>query len=191
MKYISIVITFLVTLNSYSQKHQGTITLIDGTVITGIIKVTDNLFKYQQNENSETIKYDYTTAIAATFTNNKNEEMKFEFVYVDYKEKPFLLEIVKDGFLKLYVQDSSHFTSNVGFGINTRTVLTYFLKRTTDKLGQYFIAVGYLPKIPFDKVIESYFTDCPLLQQKVASGEFKKKHMEEIVKFYNENCAPK
>lgn len=192
MKNISLIIVILFSLKSFSQKEKGTITLINGKVLSGLVKATSSSFKFKENINSEAIKYDFNEAVSATVVNNKNEEIKYEYVYVEYQKKPLLLTVVIDGFLKLYAEFSTSYSGGgMGVGMGFRSSSTYHIKRTTDKLGQYFIAYGYIPKVGFKKVVQSYFTDCPQLQEKVESGEFKKDDFEKIVEFYNQNCAPK
>ena len=192
MKNLLLIITILATINIYSQKEKGTITLLNGTVLSGLVKVTNTSFKFKKNENADIIKYDYNDAIAATETNKNNEVTKYEFVAVDYQEKPLLLTIISDGFLKLYGDFTTSYGGGaIGAGMGFRSSSVYHIKRTTDKLGQYFIAYGHIPKISFKKVIETYFSDCPKLQEKVEKGDFKKGDFKEIVNYYNENCAPK
>lgn len=191
MKNIALTITLLISLQIYSQKEQGTITLLNGSVLSGFVKVTSSSFKFKANENAEPIKYDFNEAVAATVVNSKNEELKYEFVYVDYQKKPLLLTVIKEGFLKLYAEYTTTFRGGgMGAGTGFRSSSTYHIKRTTDQKGQYFIAYGYIPKVSFSKVIKNYFTDCPKLQQKVENNEFKKDDFEAIVDFYNQNCAP-
>lgn len=188
MKNISLIIVILFSLKSFCQKEKGTITLLNGKVLSGLVKATSSSFKFKENINSEAIKFDFNEAISAIVVNSKNEEIKYEYVYVEYQKKPLLLTVMIDGFLKLYAEFS---TSYGGGGMGFRSSSTYHIKRTTDKLGQYFIAYGYIPKVGFKKVVQSYFNDCPQLQEKVEKGEFKKDDFEKIVEFYNQNCAKK
>jgi hypothetical protein len=192
MKFKFLISLLLLVLQSYSQKQQGTITLIDGTVLTGTVKVTDDAFKYRENENSEWRKFDHNSAVAATFINSSNVEEKFEFIYLEKKVSPLLLQVVVDGYLKLYFETTSYQGVGAqGIGPVVNNVTTYYIKRKTETTAQYFTVVGSIAKTAFKEVVKSYFTDCPQLQKKVADGVFKKKHVEEIVKFYNQNCAPK
>ena len=192
MKQIALIIIILFSLQSFCQKDKGTITLLNGNVLSGLVKVTSSSFKFKENMNSEAIKYDFNEATSATVVNSKNEELKYEYVYVEYQKKPLLLTVMTDGFLKLYADFSTSYGGGgMGAGMSFRNSSTYHIKRTTDKLGQYFIAYGYIPKEEFKKVVQSYFTDCPQLQDKVEKREFKKDDFEKIVEFYNQNCAPK
>lgn len=191
MKNLYFATLLLISFQSFSQKEKGTITLLNGEIKSGLVKVTSNSFKFKENENSEAIKYDYNSATSATVINKKNEELKYEFVYVDYQKTPLLLTIISDGFLKLYAEFTTTYTGGMGMGTGFRSSSTYHIKRTSDKLGQYFVAYGYIPKIGFKKVVQSYFTDCPQLQEKVEKGELQKDDFEKIVTYYNLNCAPK
>jgi len=201
MKNITLALALLIGFLSYGQKDNGTITLLDGSVLTGLVKATSSSFKFKANKNDKAVKYDHATATSATVTNKDNEVLKYEFVYVDYQEKPLLLTVLREGFLTLYGEFSTHFyAGGMGMGVGIGGGMgmgmggsssTYHIKRATDKMGQYYIAYGYIPKVGFKKVIKSYFTDCPQLQEKVEKGEFKKDDFEAIVLFYNDHCAPK
>lgn len=190
MKKIYFLLIIFSAYQCFSQKDRGTITLLNGTVLSGLVKVTSSSFKFKATEDSETIKYDYNDAISATVTNSKNEELKYEYVYVEYQKKPLLLTVVIDGYLKLYGEYTTSFGGGMALGTGYRSTSTYHIKRANDKFGQYFVAYGYIPKIGFKKVVKNYFTDCPELQNKVASDEFKKDDFKKIVTYYNQTCAP-
>lgn len=192
MKNLFLIAVLLVSLQTFSQKEKGTITLRNGKVLSGLVKASSSSFKFKENEDAEAIKYDFNEATGATIVNSKNEEIKYEFVYVAYQKNPLLLTVMNDGFLKLYAEFSTSYGGGgMGAGMGFRSSSTYHIKRTTDKLGQYFVAYGYIPKEGFKKVVQNYFTDCPQIQEKVEKGEFKKDDFEKIVEFYNQNCAPK
>jgi hypothetical protein len=191
MNKLIYVLTFLLTTQLYSQKEKGTITLLDGTVISGYVKANDNSFKFKESENSESVKFDYKKAKSATIVNSEGGDMIYEFVYVDYQKKPLLLAVVIDGFMRLYGDSTMSFTGGTGAGTGFRGSSTYHIKRKKDEIGQYFIAYGYIPKVGFKKVIENYFTDCPQIHAKVKKGDFGKDDFKEIVEFYNQNCSPK
>ena len=97
-----------------------------------------------------------------------------------------MLPIVKDGFLKLY---GAYNTAYTGTGFMNHS--TFHVRKSNEKLGQYFVAFGYIPKVGFYKVIKNYFADCPGLQEKVKKGELDQDDYIKIVDYYNENCAPK
>ena len=172
----------------YSQKDLGKVILIDGTVKNGYVKITDNEIKFKENLNDKAVFYDFNQASSIVIINSDKGEVKFEYVYFDFRKTPILLKVEIEGFLTLYSDSKSYFTGSVtGF----RSSSTYYLKKQNDKLGQWFLCYGYSPKITFKNVIEKYFLDCPSIQEKVSNGEFRKNDFEQIVKFYNENCVSK
>ncbi len=193
MRTFFIFTTIFFTAFSFSQKQNGKVTLIDGKVIYGLVDVGGGFFDndmntifFKENKDSKTIKYNEKSAKSAILINNKNEEAKFEFVFVEYQKKALLLKVEIDGFLKLYSDSNSYFN-----GTGFRNSSTFHIKKETETLAQYFVAFGYIPKKGFKKVVKFYFIDCPEIQNKVEVGKFKSDDFNEIVNFYNLNCAPK
>jgi hypothetical protein len=197
MKRIVLLIVLFLPLIGFPQKVKGTISLLDGTTISGIIKITSNEIKYWANEETKPEKYDYQRASSALLDDEKGGQVKYEYVYFDFQKKPILLKVEIEGYLTLYSDSSVYFSggpagmTGAGMGMGAGSSSTYYLKKRNDELGQWFLCYGYISKITFDKVIERYFNDCKAIQQKVKGGEFKKKHYKEIVNFYNQNCVPK
>lgn len=186
--YLLLLTTFI----CFSQKEHGTITLNNGSTITGLVKVTKSAFKFKESEDSEAVKYDFEKAKEATITDKKGIITKFEFVALKEGKQPELLQIVEDGYMRLYSDSNTYFGSAApGAGSSFRTTETYYVKRKNETVAQYYLAVGYIPKIGFKKVIETYFKDCLEIQQKVENKEFRSNDYIEVVKFYNSNCAPK
>lgn len=194
MKNFMLSILFLGSIQSYCQKSSGSITLIDGKVIQGFIRIGSDFFKFKENEDDEGIKYDWTKAVAATIIDRDNNELKYQFVYVENKDKPVILEVVIEDYLSLYALSATSYTANGGNysnGGSFKDSKTYYVKKKDEKTAQFYTGFSYIPKISFKKFIETYFNDCPQIQEKVENKEFKKKDLEEIVSFYNKNCAPK
>lgn len=177
---------------SFAQSEKGTVTLTDGTVVSGFVKVTNNAFKFKATENSESVKYNYEAAKEAEVTDKKGVSTKYEFIVLKEGKKPELFKIIIDGYLRLYYDESVSFGGGaMGAPSSFKNGGTYYIKRKNENVAQYYHAVSYIPKIGFKKVIESYFTDCTLLQQKVDNKEFRADDFTDVVKFYNSNCAPK
>lgn len=184
--------TFSLIINA--QKEKGTVTLIDGTAIDGFVKVTSNKIIFKSDKNAKADKYDFTQAKSAIIVDKKGNEAMFEFVKINEDKDPKLLSIIVDGYLRLYSESITMYfgqpsASNPGGGFSGSS--TYYIKKTNEEIAQYYVAYGYIPKVSFEKVIESYFSDCPKIQTKVENKEFKKKNYKEIVEYYNQNCALK
>lgn len=192
-----LILLMLFPLFGLAQKAPGTIYFLDGTSISGTVKVTSGDIKYWASPTAKPDVYDYGGATGVSLTNDKGEQIKYEYVYFDFRKTPLLLKVEKEGYLTLYSDSSSYYAGPAagmpggGMGMGGGSTSTYYLKKKNDKLGQWYLCFGYISKINFTNVIESYFKDCKAIQDKYANGEFRKKHYMEIVDFYNQNCAPK
>lgn len=185
--YISLTFLFFCTF-LFSQKTKGTVTLIDGTILSGYVSVS-NKVKFKSNLNAKAITYDYQNCKEASVIDKKGKEKKYEYIKLKENKKPILLEIITDGFLRLYYQDNTSYTGNFGGsgmgGFNSKS--TYYVKKQTEDVAEKCAAFGYIGN-SFKKFINDYFKDCQKLISKVENKEFKKKNLEEIVEFYNSNC---
>lgn len=189
MKKIFLTVLILSTISLFAQKEKGTLTLIDGTILNGYVSVS-NKIKFRTSLDAKSTIYDFENSKEATVTDKKGITKKFEYVVIKENKKPILLEILSDGYLRLYLNNNTQFSSNIGGSGMTgfRNTATYYLKKSTETIAQECAAFGYIGK-SFKKFINSYFTDCPAIINKVEKKEFKKENYEEIVEFYNSNCA--
>lgn len=182
-----LVFILMLPLFAIGQKLPGTIHFLNGTSISGTVKVASGDIKYWASPDAKPDTYDFTGATSVTMTTENGEQVKYEYVYFDFQKKPILLMVEIEGYLTLYSDSSSYYTGAGGFqGSNT-----YYLKKRGEKLGQWYMCYGYIPKIQLPKVIDNYFNDCKVIQEKYHNWEFKKKDYREIVNYYNQNCAPK
>lgn len=195
MKKYCILILFLISTFCFAQNIPGKIVLNDGKELNGLLKVSFNKFVFRETKDSKVIRYGYKDAKYALLYFDDNKYMKLEFIPVKHQKKPILFNVM--------IQDEMSLLNEVPIAQNsvTRTdgkinpaigvinSATFYVKKKEDEFAQYYLAVGYIPKTGFYKVIREYFTDCPELHAKVDNGEFEKKDYIEIVKFYNKNCA--
>jgi len=183
------------SLVSHSQKDEGTVTLKNGSIINGLVKITSDKIVFKSNKNADSKKYDFTEARAASIKDKKGNKTTFEYVVIKEGKDPELLELIVDGYLKLYGQGTTTYTAMPvgmgGYGGGFRSTSTHYVKKENETVAQFYKCEGYIPKISFKKFVDEYFTDCPKLQSKVKKKEFKKKHFKEVVEYYNNNCAPK
>lgn len=87
------------------------------------------------------------------------------------------LKLEIDGPLKMF---KYHFTSNQGGAVYLDS--DFILQKGNDVLMQ--------PSIfSFKREMTEYFSNCPKLVEKIESKDFRKKHLEEIVNYYNSECS--
>jgi len=75
-----------------------------------------------------------------------------------------------------------------GMGMTQQTIVAHYVKKEDDD------EVILLSSDHFaDKSLQSkgpaFFSDCPELVDKIYNKDFKKRHVYDIVKFYNTTCA--
>ena len=179
-----------------AQKDKGTIKLLNGKSISGLVKIKGNKISFKKNKSSKKVNYNYENVAMVTYLDKDNNEHKYEYIKLTYKKKPQLMLIQIDGFLKLYTESNFTFSGGAGTGgFGTAAGAgsfsggsTYYIKRENEKFATYYVAFGYIPKNKFKKVVRDYFKDCKSLLNKINNNEFKKKHYVEIVEYYNTNC---
>lgn len=87
------------------------------------------------------------------------------------------LKLEIDGPLKMF---KYHFTSSQGGAVYLDS--DFILQKGNDVLMQ--------PSIfSFKREMTEYFSNCPKLVEKIESKDFRKKHLEEIVNYYNSECS--
>ena len=71
--------------------------------------------------------------------------------------------------------------------IQSYNIVDYYVKRSNQQNATH-LASNELFSKNFKKAASEFFSDCPLLVEKLQTKEFNKKDIKEIVTFYNENC---
>lgn len=192
-KLFLLLFTFSLIINA--QKDKGTVTLNNGNIVSGLVKIKSDKIVFKTNKAADAEKYDFTQAKSATITDKKGEKTTFEFVVIKEGKDPELLELIVDGYLKLYGEGTSTYSGMSagmsGYGGSFRSTSTHYLKKESEAIAQFYKCEGYVAKISFTKFVEEYFSDCPKIQSKVKDKEFKKKDYKEIVEYYNSHCASK
>jgi len=75
MKNLFLIAVLLFSLQTFSQKEKGTITLRNGKVLSGLVKASSSSLKFKENEDAEAIKYDFNEATGATIINSKTKKL--------------------------------------------------------------------------------------------------------------------
>ena len=108
--------------------------------------------------------------------------INYDFESGSISNTKIFLHILVDGKLRLF----RHY-STVTIGGSTIFSSAYrfdrfILQKSNQKLKQ--------PKgVSFYKDMAEYFSDCPELARKIERKEYSKEDMEEIAKYYNQNCS--
>jgi len=184
-------------LKGVAQNEKATLYFKDGTIQTGLAKITDfNEIKFRLNKDSKKVKYNSKT-ISKMVLNDGNIDIEYVYRTIPDRKNPVLLEPLEKGIITIYKENKN----NVGGTISTFFYISKGNGNMAFKLGY----VNYIfhsriinPNKRFDyntksrKILNkalSSFKDCPDLINKIKNPKFKKKGILKIVKYYNTNCG--
>jgi len=169
--------------NTYTTKKYTTKTAL---------KIKEIKFKTIEGD-KKTIALSQIDKIVST---GKKERHNFTEKYIKYsKSKSALMTEVISGKVSLYqrsqVSVNGHKNpamSNMDPTFNTKnTDISYYIKKEGPALAKYIkgnnIAYGR-----FKTNAIKFFGDCEILVTKIKNNDYKRKHLEEIINFYNEEC---
>jgi len=121
----------------------------------------------------------------------KKDRHNFTEKYIKYsKTKSDLMTEVISGKVSLYQRSQTTYNGNSGSTFNTSTTNTnvnYYVIKEGQNIAKYMkgnnIAYG-----KFKTNAIKFFSDCESLVTKLKKNKYKRKHLEEIVTYYNEEC---
>jgi len=194
MKKILFILAILVVLPLAAQKQEATLYFKDSTVLKGLAKITHSksiLFK----KNKEDKKIEYTFEDLRSIEIKENKRSKNFTIYC-YKIIPkngyTLLKQIEKGKVNLYmffdVFHSSKSGPNGSMTMSSSSINRYYIAKDDKEIVTHLGSNGLLFDKKFKKAASTYFKDCPELVTKIQKKKYKKKHIEELVKYYNEKC---
>lgn len=176
---------------TYAQKRV-TITKQDGTVIQGYGKIVASGVKYKSTKKSKfkTIK---GTEIDKVVLKSKHGTDQYVFRPLKEGKKPKLMALKYEGksieLYELYLGSPTGVASSGGVsGSVSVNVIRYYVMRKGEKAVT-MIRSGAVMGKTFEKRAKAYFTGCPSLLSKLGSKGFKKNDLDNVMKFYDENCG--
>ena len=194
LNYNILLVSLFVLSNNYAQKAPVKVGKRDGSVFTAVGKMKDNRIKIWENTKSKAYYLDLSEIEFVHFRYGKRKGDKmYRSVIVEGKDNSIFLEELVRGEISLY----KDFTSNMVMGatpmgaggpmIQSYNIVDYYVKRSNQQNATH-LASNELFSKNFKKAASEFFSDCPLLVEKLQTKEFNKKDIKEIVTFYNENC---
>lgn len=172
---------------SYAQMQPSVVQLKSGEKLSGIGKLKAYVFKYKENDGAKAREIDFSEIESVTYPES---HQTYRFLVVKGEVQPRAMEVLSvGGKVELYTTSYTSAPMGTGTGMYTsQTVVNYFIRKPTDakltEMGAYSPLMNNLK----EKTIQ-YFSDCPLLAEKIKNGEFRvREGLEKIVAFYNSNC---
>ncbi len=207
MKKLLLLVVFFISISINAQKQKATIILNDRTVKIGLAKIREmsSSVKYRKEKKGkkEIIKFndiksitieEYDGEITYEIKHKKNDFYIDDDDYVTSEQNskpiyiPYLLEVIIKGKVNLYLKENTHTNMGAnGMMTGTSTSYTYYVSREDSDI---VTVIAYLNTLnigkSFKKIAMKYFNDCPELVEKIKIKEFKKRHIKEVIKFYNQ-----
>ncbi len=203
MKYTAHLLFLLLafsTVQLQAQKTKAILTFKDGTVLEGLGKIKSfGKVKFRKARKEKAIKYSF----------EELEKVKIyeggeinTYVYRPVKDSEFskVLQLIEKGKVTLYRIHSEGYVANanmgtggfggagVGFGAgNYYSINNYYVQRGNEEEVTH-LGSNQLFSKNFKKAASSYFADCASLIEKIQTKEFKKRHIREVVEYYNNDC---
>ena len=183
MKYsliLSLILLFIFPKVIASQSNKAVLTLKDGTELSGYGKLRNfSKVKFKKSKNATPVDYKFNVVEKIEITKDDGVET-YVFLPIKGKGKPKALQQLVKGKVSLYRIRDWHAYDNGGIKDK------YYLRRGE---GDVVLFISSDPfSRSFKKAGSKYFKDCSSLVQKIKKKEFKKKNIEEAVKYYNSKC---
>ena len=180
-----------------AQRKKTELVLNDGTILKGLGKLMESTVKYRPERKSKPKHYPFEMIAEATFF-EKWGPVTYHYVAIKDKKRPLMLRLVNQGKVTLYEATAVGYAPNASGGMGSPggaafgggyfySIDHFYLKRKNEDKAVH-IGSNQLFSKNFKKTASGYFSDCPALVEKIQNREFKKKHLKEIVTYYNTQC---
>lgn len=197
LTYLVLLISFLMHSFLNGQRTPVKLKLIDGTTRVGLGKLKEKEIKFRTDKKTRP-QYFLFEDLDEIIIQEGSKRVKYKSVRIENSEKPIMLQLITEGKVNLYQKSSFGYmpTGPSGVGSTGGTsfgggqfyaVNNYYLKRKS-QVNALHMGSNQLFAKNFKKAASNYFKDCTALVDKIQIGEYKKKHLKEIVTYYNNEC---
>lgn len=174
--------------------REATIFFRDGTQKNGLGKLAKlgTKIKFKETKKDEPNFYDYRKLSGFVIKYNI-ENIEYEYKIIQGKTGAKLLRVKERGKLNLYytIVNSGAWSAgpngvmNYSGGYDTEV---YYIGSKDENIVYETHGLIGVSKKKFKKLTNTFFKDCPELMKKITDKEFKKRHIVEIIEFYNDKC---
>ncbi len=190
----AIVISFLCL--SCGLTNKAVLYFNDGTIKTGLGEIVSHDQVKFKTENTKAEKFDFSDLEKVEI---QSGDEKNTYVYIKVKENDTkkVLQQVSLGKVNLYKKVTeghmvgAPMSSGGGAPMMSSgysySISNYYVRKTNEIEATHLGSTLLFSK-NFKKAASEYFSDCPTLVNKIQNKEFKKRHIEKVVTFYNTKC---
>jgi hypothetical protein len=150
------------------------------------LKIKEIKFKTMDGD-KKTLALSQIDKIVST---GKKDRHNFTQKYIKYsKSKSTLMTEVISGKASLYLRSQVSMGAPTGMGApSTNTNTSFYVLKEGQTIAKY-IKGNNIDYGKFKNNALKFFSDCESLVTKIKNKKYKRKHLEEIVTYYNENCS--
>ncbi|WP_299318243.1 hypothetical protein [uncultured Maribacter sp.] len=179
-----------------AQNDAATIYFKDGTKLQGLAKlINGDQVKFKNFKGDKAQKYHFDN-LEQVVINDK--EKPSTYIYLETREGYFnVVRELEIGAVNLYVLEQTGYSAPMFVGgVNGQMNMAhgnyYDIKNLYVRRGVNgeitHLGSNQLFSKNFKNEASAYFSDCPVLVEKIINKEYKKKHIRDIVNFYNLKC---
>lgn len=144
----------------------------------------DNI-SFKSNGKKHTIVYSQLDKIVSSGKSDKHNYLK-KYIYYSDTYGTLMKELVA-GKVSLFERVELIPTGGGPTGMSFQNKVSYYVKRIDETVAKN-IGINEI-FINYKKTSKDFFSDCPELVSKLENKEFKRKELDEVVIFYNDNCG--
>lgn len=179
-----------------AQNDAATIYFKDGTKLTGLAKlINGDQVKFKKFKGDKVKKYHFDN-LAQVVINDREEASTY--IYLETREGYYnVVRELEIGAVNLYVLEQTGYSAPMFVGgangqMNIAHGSYYDIKNLYVRRGVSgeitHLGSNQLFSKNFKNAASAYFSNCPVLVEKIQNKEYKKKHIRDIVNFYNLKC---
>jgi hypothetical protein len=199
LKNLLLVALLLLVCNSYAQQNRAELIFKDGTVLNGLAEpINDNNIKFRKERKAKRQYFNFSEVDTLKVYYDFKPKV-YVLVDIEGKKFPKVLELAHAGKNVAYYRViSQSYSPGMAFGAvggaaMMATGTTYinithsYARKTNQEKAIHLGSSSWISK-NFKTAASNYFSDCPKLVEKIQNKELKKKHIQEIIMFYNTEC---
>ncbi|MGB2761034.1 MAG: hypothetical protein WBC58_13815 [Maribacter stanieri] len=187
---------FLGSFTTIAQNDVGTLYFKDGRKLHGLAKlINGDQVKFRNAKGEKAQRYHFED-LAQVVINDREEPSTY--IYLEIRKGFFnVVRELEIGPVSLYVLEQRGYSAPMYVG-GANSQMNMMHSNFYD-INNLYVSKGNSGEIThlgsnqlfsknFKNAASEYFSDCPVLVTKIQNKEFKKKHVKDIVNFYNLKC---
>ncbi|MGY3793193.1 hypothetical protein [uncultured Aquimarina sp.] len=197
---LSLVFAIFYSCSLQAQKSSAILIFKDGTELKGFGKIKSfGKVKFRKTKKDKAKKYKFDELHSVKIYEG-GELNTYVYKSIKDSEFPKVLQLITEGKVTLYkIHTEGYYgTPNIGAGGfggtgvgfgggNYYSMNSYYVKRENEEEVTHLGSTHLFSK-NFKKAASTYFKDCTSLVEKIQNKEFKKRHIREVVEYYNNDC---